>query len=114
MNGRAIRGRPVNGPERGSQGKTTVVFSPVHRAWPDSPAIHGRDARAMSLLAPLDEPLQGVELRQPQLVVDPGGVLVAVLGPLPELALVRPPREHRPVLLRLVPEDRLLLALQVL
>src|SRR2546421_584389 len=43
---------------------------------------------------------------------DPGGVLVAVLGPVPELAAVGAAGEHGPVLLALVPEDRLLLALQ--
>src|SRR5262249_1442483 len=63
--------------------------------------------------APLDEAFEGVELRQAEVVVDLRGVAVAVLGALPELAAVSAAGEHRPVLLRLVAEDRLLLALDV-
>src|SRR5436305_4892731 len=62
---------------------------------------------------PADERLQGEELRQAEPVVDLGGAAVAVLGPLPELAAVAAAGEHRPVLLRLLPEDRVALAHQV-
>src|SRR5262245_26082300 len=66
------------------------------------------------LLAPLHEAFQRVELRQPQPVVRLRRAAVAVLRPLPELAPVGAAGEHRPVLLRLVAEDRLLLPLHVL
>src|SRR5205814_1811284 len=75
-----------------------------------------RISSALSRLgaAPLDEAFQRIELRQAQPVVGLRRLAVAVLGPLPELALVAAAGEHRPVLLRLVAEDRLLLPLDVL
>src|SRR5438876_771229 len=51
--------------------------------------------RHKTLLPPLHEPLQRIELRQPQLVVHLRGVAVAVLGALPELAFVGAAGEHR-------------------
>src|SRR5262245_31079499 len=67
----------------------------------------------LSVATPLHEALEGVELRQAELVVDLGRVAVAVFGALPELAAVLAAREHRLVLLRLMTEDGALLAFQV-
>src|SRR5262249_5741600 len=70
--------------------------------------------RAWSLVLPLHEALDGVELGQAQLIVGLGRVAVAVLRALPELARIQAAREHRPVLLRLMAEDGELLLLDVL
>src|SRR5437660_263428 len=65
------------------------------------------------LFPPLHEAFEGVKLRQPQRIIRLGRVAIAVLGTLPEFALVAAAGEHRPVLLRLMPKDRALLALQI-
>src|SRR5262245_7091804 len=67
-----------------------------------------------SLRLPLDEAFQGIELGQAKLIVNLGRVPVSFLSSLPELARVDAAGKHRPVLLRLVPENGHLLALQVL
>src|SRR3954471_24301997 len=64
------------------------------------------------LRRPADERLDRLVLRQPQCIVHPGGLPVAIFRTLPELALVGA-GEERPVLLRLVAEDRLPLAGQL-
>src|SRR5262245_7750497 len=66
-----------------------------------------------SLPAPLHEALKGVKLGQPEAVIRLGCLAVAVLGPLPEFSAVAAAGEHRPVLLRLVAENRLPLPVQV-
>src|SRR5262249_14365589 len=66
-----------------------------------------------SVAAPLHKALQRVKLRQTQGIVDLGGLAIAILGALPELAAISAAGEHRPVLLRLMSEDGQLLALQV-
>src|SRR5579859_7362564 len=71
----------------------------------DSAAGIGR----LQLPAVAHERFQGVELREPELIVDGGRVLGALLGPHPEFAFVGARKKGR-VLLRFVPEDRLLLA----
>src|SRR5690606_19633360 len=68
-------------------------------------------ARLDRLAPPADEALDGLVLRQAELVVKLGGRAVAVFGPLPELALVRS-GEKGLVLLRLVLEDSVSLAFE--
>src|SRR5436305_59356 len=54
---------------------------------------------------PLHEPFQRIKLGQAEVIVDLGGMAVAVFGPLPELPAVHTPGEHGSVLLRLMAED---------
>src|SRR6187401_2535601 len=59
--------------------------------------------------APAHEPLDRFVFRQAQLIVRPRGLVISLLGPLPELAFVGA-RKHRPILLTLMLEDRAALA----
>src|SRR5947209_7283827 len=92
----------------------SVKASPIVRvSMTASSAHHTARGSTRPAAPPLHQPLQAVELRQAEAVVQLGGVAVALLGALPELAVVGAAGEHGPVLLRLVLEDRLLLPLHV-
>src|SRR5262245_303685 len=83
----------------------------MHPPWKSKETVISR-ANAISF-PPLHEAFQRIKLRQPELIIDFRGVAVAVFGALPEFAAIRAAGKHGPVLLRLMAEDRLLLALQV-
>src|SRR5687768_2626793 len=73
---------------------------------------HGRDAPFLGT-AGNDECLHRVILRQAEPVHRTRRLRIALLDPLPELAIVVPTRERRHILLRLVLEDRQDLAAQL-
>src|SRR5207237_4488251 len=74
---------------------------------------HPSRSRGAPFGVPLDKAFQRVKLGQAELVVDLGGVAVAVLGALPELAAVGAAGEHGPVLLRLMAKNGHLFPLHV-
>src|SRR5689334_7801268 len=76
------------------------------------PAFQKRAVSA-KLLSPLHEAFEREKLRQPEVVVHLRRVPIAVLGTLPELAPIRAAGEHGAILLRLMAENRGLLAFQI-
>src|SRR5262249_29584776 len=92
----------------GNQGRVAEANQPPRR--PPRPRI---PPISDSLPAPLHEAFQGVKFRQAERVVHLRRVRLPALGRLPELTVAQPARDHRPFLLRLVAENRQLLALQI-
>src|SRR4051812_42536039 len=64
-------------------------------------------------ILPQDKTFQCEEFREAELVIDLGGMAVAILGSLPEFAAIGAAGKHGPVFLRLVTKNRDLLFLQI-